>query len=287
MSLKKNLRCAIITVEHERQGTGMGIINRLIESGGIEVVICGGGHVAYELEKLCGFMGWRVTVIESRAELSGAERFPYSEILRGEYADMLRKITKPGLYYVIVTPEHGHDTECLREVLRKNYAYAGMIGSRGKVRACMDILRNEGFSDELLNSVHAPIGIDISSETPKEIAVSITAEIIKTCAKNRPVYRLESADRERLKGVRGRVVCAAVEEKRGSAPRGKGAYIFVCESGDVIGTVGGGKWEADVLHDARKILDGREQPGKRTYSSVTEGALCGGEIDVLFEVDEL
>lgn len=287
VSLKKLLGCAIITVEHTERGReDMGIINRLFEGGTTEIVICGGGHVAYELEKLCAFMGWKTTVIESRTELSGAERFPHSEILRGDYAGMLSGITKPGLYYVIVTPEHSHDTECLRVALRKDYAYIGMIGSKRKVKACMDTLRGEGFGDELLKSVHAPIGIDIASETPKEIAVSITAEIIKTAAADRPVFRLESGDREKLMKMRGRAVCAVITEKRGSAPRGKGAYVFVSASG-VIGTVGGGKWEADVLRDARSILEGRELPGLRTYSSVTEDALCGGEIDVLFEVDEL
>ena len=123
-------------------------------------------------------------------------------------------------------------------------------------------------------------------KTPKEIAVSITAEIIKTAAAHRPEYRLESGDRERLMKMRGRTVCALITEKRGSAPRGKGAYIFVSADG-VTGTVGGGKWEADVLSDARAILKGCEAPGMRTYSSVTEDALCGGEIDVLFEVEEL
>lgn len=264
----------------------MGIISRLFEGGTTEIVICGGGHVAYELEKLCAFMGWKTTVIESRAELSGEERFPHSEILRGDYREMIGGIEKPGLYYVIVTPEHSHDTECLREALGKDYAYIGMIGSKRKVKVCMDTLRGEGFDDELLKSVHAPIGIDIASETPKEIAVSITAEIIKTAAPDRPVYRLESGDREKLMKMRGRVVCAAVTEKRGSAPRGKGAYIFVSESG-TVGTVGGGKWEADVIRDARAILEGREEPGTRTYSSAAADALCGGEIDVLFEVDEL
>ena len=285
--MKKLLVCAIITVEHKERGReGMGIINRLLEGGTAEIVICGGGHVAYELEKLCAFMGWKTTVIESRAELSGAERFPHSEILRGDYAAMLSGIEKPGLYYVIVTPEHSHDTECLRMALRKDHAYIGMIGSRRKVKACMDTLRGEGLSEEELKEVHAPIGIDIASETPKEIAVSITAEIIKTAAAHRPEYRLESGDRERLMKMRGRVVCAVITEKRGSAPRGKGAYIFVSADG-VIGTVGGGKWEADVLSDARAILKGCEAPSMRTYSSVTEDALCGGEIDVLFEVEEL
>lgn len=265
----------------------MGIIKKLLEGKGTEVIICGGGHVAYELEKLCGFMGWGVTVIESRAELSGADRFPYSEILRGDYALTLRGIKKRGAYYVIVTPEHCSDTECLREALKKDYAYIGMIGSKGKVKACMDALRGEGVSEAKLSEVHAPIGIDISSETPKEIAVSITAEIIKTAAASRPVFRLESGDREKLLKIRGRAVCAVITEKRGSAPRGRGAYIFVCKGGEVIGTVGGGKWEADVLRDARMILEGCAEPGERVYSSADEGALCGGEIVVLFEVDEL
>jgi xanthine dehydrogenase accessory factor len=54
-----------------------------------------------------------------------------------------------------------------------------MIGSKKKIRTLYDNLMGKGMTKEILDRVHAPIGIDINSETPEEIAVSIVAELIK------------------------------------------------------------------------------------------------------------
>ncbi len=54
-----------------------------------------------------------------------------------------------------------------------------MIGSQRKVRMVLEHLKEKGVRKEILESVHAPIGIDINSETPQEIAISIVAELIK------------------------------------------------------------------------------------------------------------
>jgi xanthine dehydrogenase accessory factor len=54
-----------------------------------------------------------------------------------------------------------------------------MIGSNRKIRMVLDYLREKGVKKAILESVHAPIGIDINSETPQEIAISIVAELIQ------------------------------------------------------------------------------------------------------------
>ena len=74
----------------------------------------------------------------------------------------------------------------LRQALRRPFAYLGMIGSRRKNGLLYDALKQEGVTDEQLEQVHAPIGLEIGSETPEEIAISIVAEIISERArKNR------------------------------------------------------------------------------------------------------
>ncbi len=55
----------------------------------------------------------------------------------------------------------------------------GMIGSEDKVKQTFDILKNKGYSDQDLQKVSAPVGLSIGSKTPFEIAVSVTAELIK------------------------------------------------------------------------------------------------------------
>ena len=66
----------------------------------------------------------------------------------------------------------------LRQALRKPHAYLGMIGSRHKNSILRETLLKEGFTLEELDSVYAPIGLDIKSETPEEISISIAAEMI-------------------------------------------------------------------------------------------------------------
>ena len=70
------------------------------------------------------------------------------------------------------------DKEALRNLVYTGARYIGMIGSRRKVRAVMEELRQEGVDRELLDSVHAPIGMDIGAETPVEIAISILSEMV-------------------------------------------------------------------------------------------------------------
>jgi xanthine dehydrogenase accessory factor len=80
---------------------------------------------------------------------------------------------------VIVTRGHALDEEVLRAVIDSDAAYVGMIGSRRKVRIIFGHLRDDGIDEALIERVHSPIGLDIGSETPAEIAVSILAELIR------------------------------------------------------------------------------------------------------------
>jgi xanthine dehydrogenase accessory factor len=84
----------------------------------------------------------------------------------------------------ILTRGHKHDADVLEEVMKRPTRYVGMIGSARKTKMVMDHLKRKGIEQEALRSVHAPIGIDIKSETPQEIAVSIVAEIIEVKRKS-------------------------------------------------------------------------------------------------------
>jgi xanthine dehydrogenase accessory factor len=69
--------------------------------------------------------------------------------------------------------------ECLLQVVDAPVAYIGMIGSRRRVSGVLDLVKEEGCSEELLARVHAPIGLDIGAQTPEEIALSVMAEVVK------------------------------------------------------------------------------------------------------------
>jgi xanthine dehydrogenase accessory factor len=124
--------------------------------------------------------GFRVVVLDDRPDMANAERFPHAaERIVADIVETLRDYAfAPNTYIVIVTRGHALDEEALREVIDAPVAYVGMIGSRRKVRVIFDHLRADGIDEALIERVRAPIGLDIGSETPAEIAVSIVAQLI-------------------------------------------------------------------------------------------------------------
>jgi len=75
---------------------------------------------------------------------------------------------------------HKSDEVVLQQFLNKNIRYLGMMGSQKKVDSIFKNLETERFSREVLQKVHAPIGLEINSQTPDEIAISVVAEMIAT-----------------------------------------------------------------------------------------------------------
>ncbi len=147
---------------------------------GERIVIFGGGHIAQALAPLVKKVGFRPVIFDCREEYASADRFPDAEqIICGDYmkiSDYL--VLNADDYVVIMTNGHAYDFEVEDQVLRTETAYVGVIGSRSKTAAVNQRLRERGISEEILQSVHTPIGTPIRAVTPEEIAVSITGELI-------------------------------------------------------------------------------------------------------------
>jgi xanthine dehydrogenase accessory factor len=143
--------------------------------------IFGAGHVSQYVSRVAAMVDFNVTVIDDRAEFANQERFPEAErVLAEDFAQVFDQLGFHGTEYVVIlTRGHKHDALVLEQVMKKPTRYVGMIGSKRKTKMVMDYMRQKGFDEELLGSVYAPIGIDINSETPQEIAVSIVGELIK------------------------------------------------------------------------------------------------------------
>jgi xanthine dehydrogenase accessory factor len=150
-----------------------------------KVLIFGGGHVAQALEPVLSTVGFRCVIFDNREEFVSPELFPTAfGLITGDYQDIFRDVEiGPRDYVVIVT--HAFDVPVLRQALQKDHAYLGVIGSKGKIAAVKQQLRLEGLSEEKLNSMNAPIGLKIRSETPEEIAISIAGELILRRAERR------------------------------------------------------------------------------------------------------
>lgn len=151
------------------------------------VYLFGGGHVAQKIAHIAHFTGFRVAVLDDRPEFACRELFPQAGLLLSPDAldnvfampELAREPMNETSYVVIVTRGHRHDAEILEQALRTNAGYIGMIGSRSKRDATYEKLRAKGFGDADFARVHCPIGLDISAQTPEEIAVSVTAELIR------------------------------------------------------------------------------------------------------------
>ncbi len=141
----------------------------------------GAGHVSQYVSKIATMVDFNVVVVDDRGDFANRERFPEAhEIIVEDFHKVFERISFFGNEYVaILTRGHKYDALVLEEVIKRPPRYIGMIGSKRKTRMIMDHLKKKGVDENILKSVHAPIGIDIQSETPQEIAVSIVAELIK------------------------------------------------------------------------------------------------------------
>jgi xanthine dehydrogenase accessory factor len=164
-------------------GGGMEVFLEPIASGPMLVVI-GGGHVGLAVARAAKQSGFSVAVADDRADMVSAKRFPFADLRLVGNEDLLESDLKVDgeTFVVVVTRGHRFDKEWVSKLLVRKPAYLGMLGSETKVAAAFAELEAEGTPRADLDTVHAPIGLDIGAETPDEIAVSVVAEII--AAKN-------------------------------------------------------------------------------------------------------
>jgi len=143
--------------------------------------IFGGGHISLPLSMIGKLLGFKIAVIDDRADFASAERFPDAEmVLADDFTKAFPKLKiDKTSYIVIVTRGHQHDELVLSWALGTPAKYIGVIGSKTKVKTTYSHLLAKGVPKEKLDSVHSPIGLEIGAQTPEEIAVSILAEIVK------------------------------------------------------------------------------------------------------------
>ena len=143
--------------------------------------IIGGGHCALALSRLMSNMDFYTCVVDDRKDLNTLEQNQYAHrvTILDDYNE-LSTLIQPGnnCYIVVMTTGYRTDEIALRALLEKEFGYLGILGSKSKINKMFTSLIEDGVPAQLLEKVHAPIGIQIKSQTPEEIAVSIAAEII-------------------------------------------------------------------------------------------------------------
>ena len=147
-----------------------------------ELIVVGAGHIAQPMAHIGSLLGFRVIVLDDRPDFATRERFPDADrLVQADFSDPFADVRlHERTHILLVTRGHKYDYDCLVRALRADPppAYIGMIGSRRRVRATYVQLLEEGFGRDLIDRIHAPVGLDIGAETPEEIAVAVAAELI-------------------------------------------------------------------------------------------------------------
>ena len=271
-------------------GDGTRVFSQVLGRGK-KLVVCGCGHIGVHLVRLGKMLGFSVTAMDdrpvfgNRAAEAGADR-----VMVKPFVDALDEIDgDTDTFFTVLTRGHRYDLECLRAILKKPYAYLGMVGSRSRSARVRQTMAEEGFEKEKIEGLYSPIGLKIGAETPAEIAISIMAEIISV----KSAQGSDGAFTRELAAAVGepmKKVMAVIVKRQGSAPRALGTRMVILEDGRCIGTIGGGCAEADVI---RKALLMMRAGGPRTDEvgvdmlpgdAEEDGMVCGGRIRVFLEL---
>jgi xanthine dehydrogenase accessory factor len=144
------------------------------------LLVIGCGHVGKALAELGKWTGFRVVVSDDRADYCNEHVLPgmagYIVCPPGSIAEQTSIDART--YVAAVTRGLLVDETLIPALLKTEAAYLGLIGSRRRWALTVKALKERGITDDQLNRIHAPIGLEVQAETPQEIAISIIAEII-------------------------------------------------------------------------------------------------------------
>ena len=143
--------------------------------------VIGAGHCSLALCKIMSMLNFHIHLYDDRPGLKTFEEnnFAQQKIIVQDYTQLQQLLlTNENSYVVVMTFGYRTDNIAVRALLDKHFKYFGLLGSKKKIEKMFADYKGEGISRETLQKIHAPIGIDIRSQTPEEIAVSIAAEII-------------------------------------------------------------------------------------------------------------
>jgi len=153
--------------------------------------IIGAGHVGLALSKTLSNLGFYIKLYDDRSDLNtmNDNNFAHEKhvIDYTKVEDFI--FTRPDDFIVIMSFGYRKDKEIFLQLVDKDYRYIGMMGSREKIEKLMVEFAELNLSSDKLSKLHAPIGINIHSKTPDEIAISIAAELILVKNKEMPSNR--------------------------------------------------------------------------------------------------
>ena len=149
----------------------------------LRLVVYGAGNDAQPLVHLAASLGWHITVVDGRPNLATIARFPEAAAVRiVPVRELESQVPDPRAYYVLLSHNYAYDLAALQTLLPTAAPYIGLLGPRAKAARLLQELELTGTeaSEIMQNRLRSPIGLDLGSETPEEIALAIVAEIQAT-----------------------------------------------------------------------------------------------------------
>jgi xanthine dehydrogenase accessory factor len=147
----------------------------------ISLVIIGAGNDAVPLTKIASVLGWDITVIDGRNNYALPERFPSAKkVIVAKPEQVLSHLElNEWTVFVLMTHNYNYELALLKELLPLQLPYIGILGPKKKLERILAELEDHGtqITEENLDTIYGPVGLDIGSEGAEEIALSIVAEI--------------------------------------------------------------------------------------------------------------
>ena len=145
----------------------------------IEVIIVGAVHISQYLVDLFKNLDFVLTIIDPRKYFITEERFPNIEIINGWPEEIFKKLqTNSNNALITLTHDPKIDDPALRHALKNKFFYIGALGSKKTHSKRCERLKEAGFSEEEIASIHGPIGIKLGGKSAPEIALSIVAQLV-------------------------------------------------------------------------------------------------------------
>jgi xanthine dehydrogenase accessory factor len=162
-----------------------GVVNFLFEvhkADSWKIVVFGAGHVAQELVPMLTKLNCQVTCVDNRREW--LERLQAQENLKTRLVESPKDIVgefSSDCFFVFMTQGHSTDLPIVKELLKQHAKapYIGVIGSKTKATVLRANLKEAGFSSDLIQKIHCPIGLDIGNNMLVEIAFSVVAQLLQ------------------------------------------------------------------------------------------------------------
>ncbi|RFZ85727.1 XdhC/CoxI family protein [Mucilaginibacter terrenus] len=160
----------------------------------ITLVVIGAGNDAIPLTKMAAVLGWDVTVVDGRPNYAIADRFPSArKVIIAKPSEVLQHVDlNPQTAFVLMTHNYNYELALLQELIPLQLPYVGILGPKKKLERMLAELEDNGFNitQDQLNGIYGPVGLDIGSEGAEEIALSILSEI-KAVLSSRQGYSLK------------------------------------------------------------------------------------------------